>query len=144
MLNLAKLRENGFALIELLVVVVIIGILIAIAIPLYLNYRKGANNKSAQSDLRNAISTMEQCFADSSPSVYPAVTLGTSGTLTGCGTSATAVLKLRTNNHGRPLHTASYGPRDFLHTPDFEFKRCAEVLLLQQRQGWARQDCRGK
>ena len=45
-------------------VVVIIGILIAIAIPLYLNYKKGANDKSAQSDLRDAVTTLEQCNTD--------------------------------------------------------------------------------
>ncbi|MGH8961815.1 MAG: prepilin-type N-terminal cleavage/methylation domain-containing protein [Jatrophihabitantaceae bacterium] len=86
MLNrLAKLREereegdNGFTLIELLVVVVIIGILIAIAIPLYLNYRKGANDKSAMSDLRGAISVLEQCNSDNS--TYPAT--ATAGTTNG-------------------------------------------------------------
>ena len=78
--RLAKLREerargeHGFTLIELLVVVVIIGILIAIAIPLYLNYKKGANDKSAQSDLRGAVSVLEQCNADNSG--YPS-SLGT-------------------------------------------------------------------
>ncbi len=71
-MNLTKLREkraageHGFTLIELLVVVVIIGILIAIAIPVYLNYKKGASDKSAQSDLRNAINVLEQCNTDNS------------------------------------------------------------------------------
>jgi type IV pilus assembly protein PilA len=81
MLNrLAKLREEreegdrGFTLIELLVVVVIIGILIAIAIPLYLNYKKGANDKSAMSDLRGAVSVMEQCQSDNGS--YPASLTG--------------------------------------------------------------------
>jgi type IV pilus assembly protein PilA len=70
--KLAKAREDGgFTLIELLVVVVIIGILIAIAIPLYLNYQKGAHDKSAQSDLRAAVSAMQQCFTDNGNS-YPA------------------------------------------------------------------------
>jgi type IV pilus assembly protein PilA len=56
--------DRGFTLIELLVVVVIIGVLVAIAIPLYLNYTKGAKNKSAQSDVRNAVTAIEQCYTE--------------------------------------------------------------------------------
>jgi len=67
----SKKNEAGFTLIELLVVVVIIGILIAIAIPLYLNYENGAKNKSSASDLRAAISTVEQCYTDNN-NTYPA------------------------------------------------------------------------
>jgi type IV pilus assembly protein PilA len=63
--------DRGFTLIELLVVVVIIGVLVAIAIPVYLNYTKGAANKATQSDVRNAVITVEQCYADNA-NTYPA------------------------------------------------------------------------
>ena len=74
--------EKGFTLIELLVVVVIIGILIAIAIPLYLNYTKGANDKAAASDLRAAVSVMEQCNTDNNS--YPTAVSSDGTSITGC------------------------------------------------------------
>jgi type IV pilus assembly protein PilA len=66
-----KKADEGFTLIELLVVVVIIGVLVAIAVPVYLNYRKGAADKSAQSDLRGAVSAIEQYYTDNG-NKYPA------------------------------------------------------------------------
>ena len=74
--------DSGFTLIELLVVVVIIGVLVAIATPLYLNYRKGASNKSAASDVRGAISAMEQYYTDNG-NLYPTPP----GTVAASGTS---------------------------------------------------------
>lgn len=46
--------EEGFSLIELLVVIIIIGILAAIAIPVFLQQRSKANDAAAKSDLANA------------------------------------------------------------------------------------------
>ncbi|GGK57152.1 hypothetical protein Ppa06_15340 [Planomonospora parontospora subsp. parontospora] len=62
--------DRGFTLIELLVVVVIIGVLVAIAIPVYMNYQKGAADKAAQSDVRGAITAVENYYTTNSNS-YP-------------------------------------------------------------------------
>ncbi len=105
--SIRRLREKtkrgdaGFTLIELLVVVVIIGVLVAIAVPVYLSYRQGAADKSAQSDVRGAISAVEQFYTDNA-NAYPqsftqtndAPTKGTFTLLKQGGTAATTPIKV--------------------------------------------------
>ncbi|MEX2178822.1 MAG: prepilin-type N-terminal cleavage/methylation domain-containing protein [Gemmatimonadaceae bacterium] len=58
------MNRKGFTLIELLIVVVIIGILAAIAIPKFANTKNKAYVTAMKSDLRNLLSTQESYFAD--------------------------------------------------------------------------------
>src|SRR5439155_18944663 len=59
------MNRKGFTLIELLIVVVIIGILAAIAIPKFANTKAKAYIASMKSDLRNLVTAEEAYFADS-------------------------------------------------------------------------------
>src|SRR5437667_860944 len=56
--------ERGFTLIELMVVVLIIAILIAIAIPTFLGARQRAQDRQAQSNLRNAFAAEKVVYTD--------------------------------------------------------------------------------
>ena len=59
-------EEEGFTLIELMVVVLIIAILIAIAIPTFLGARQRAQDRAAQSDLRNTVTAAKALYTDRS------------------------------------------------------------------------------
>jgi type IV pilus assembly protein PilA len=65
--------EGGFTLIELLVVIIIIGILLAIAIPSYLKFRDRANESAAKANVRASIPAVEAYYADTNS--YAGMTL---------------------------------------------------------------------
>ena len=69
--------EGGFTLIELLVVIIILGILLAIAVPSYMGFKAKAEKSAAAANLRAAVPAVEAFYADN-------------GTYVGMGAASTA------------------------------------------------------
>jgi type IV pilus assembly protein PilA len=88
-------EESGFTLVELLVVLVIIGILLAVAVPSYLGFKDRAKQGAAQANVRTAVPAVEAYFADTGHYSNMALTTGDApdtGGLTGIDAGVTVTV----------------------------------------------------
>jgi type IV pilus assembly protein PilA len=112
--KLLNKNQRGFTLIELMIVIAIIGILAAIAIPQFSAYRTRSYNAAANSDLRNAVTAQEAYFQDEL--IYSAAVAQITGSTYGLFLSSNVTVSVTAANTTQYTMTASNSAGDQTYT----------------------------
>ena len=106
--KLKKHSDKGFTLIELMIVIAIIGILAAIAIPNFISYRRRGYNAAANADVKNAYTAAQAYFSD-----YPTGVITTTVLNNSYGFKSTANVSMVVNSSTTNINmTAVHGSGD--------------------------------